>query len=355
MALECLKGITDTFLKDKNTYSVWIVANVADTVQDEESFIKHSDFSEFFTKAEFASIVNGISQTFGYIRIFYSELEFIRYVLGVVDHLDKRHTIIYNFARDGIREGKKSLIPAFCDLVGLNYTSSNPFVISLLRNKFVYTKYLEAMKIPVPATSVYNFGEPFCSTIFNIAHPIIAKNLFESASIGLSEANIIYNWSRKNVREILDGLCNAMGVKQLLVQQYVDGMECEVFVVRYLENYYAFTPVAIMIDGSNILTSDISNYYKYSFSSLADLSGNKLCEDIMRTTEKAAKLLNIKNYARFDYRIDRTNSLQLIDIAGSPYLTRHSSITYLFEQIMNLHYSDIFSLIAALTTINQKM
>ena len=53
MTLECLKGITDTFLKDKNMYSVWIVANVADTVQDEESFIKHSDFSEFFTKAEF--------------------------------------------------------------------------------------------------------------------------------------------------------------------------------------------------------------------------------------------------------------------------------------------------------------
>ena len=49
MTLECLKGITDTFLKDKNMYSVWIVANVADTVQDEESFIKHSDFSEFFT------------------------------------------------------------------------------------------------------------------------------------------------------------------------------------------------------------------------------------------------------------------------------------------------------------------
>ena len=35
MTLECLKGITDTFLKDKNMYSVWIVANVADTVQDE--------------------------------------------------------------------------------------------------------------------------------------------------------------------------------------------------------------------------------------------------------------------------------------------------------------------------------
>lgn len=355
MELECLKGITDSFLEDKNSYSVWIVANVADTVQDEESFIKHSDFSEFFTKAEFASIVNGISQTFGYIRIFYSELEFIRYVLGIVDHLDKEHIIVYNFTRDGIREGKKSLIPAFCDLVGLNYTSSNPFVISLLRNKFVYTKYLEAMRIPVPATSICHFGEPFCSAMFDKAKPVIAKNLLESASIGLSEANIIYNWPHKNISEILDRLCNAMGAKQLLVQQYVDGIECEVFVVRYLENYYAFTPVAIVIDGSNILTSDISNFYKYSFSSLADLGDKKLCENIMRTTERAAKLLNIKNYARFDYRIDKTNSFKLIDIAGSPYLTRHSSVTYLFENIINLHYSDIFSLIAALTTINQKM
>ena len=198
------------------------------------------------------------------------------------------------------------MMPAFCDLVAIKLHKFKSFLLfSLLRKQICLHKILEAMKIPVPATSVYNFGEPFCSTIFNIAHPIIAKNLFESASIGLSEANIIYNWSRKNVREILDGLCNAMGVKQLLVQQYVDGMECEVFVVRILENYYAFTPVAIMIDGLKHFDLRYIKLLQVLFFFIGDLSGNKLCEDIMRTTEKAAKLLNIKNYARFDYRIDR--------------------------------------------------
>lgn len=71
--------IIDDFEINKNNYTVWIIANVADTVQSEESFIKHSNFSEFFTKAEFSSIVSAISDIFGYVRIFYSEIEFITY------------------------------------------------------------------------------------------------------------------------------------------------------------------------------------------------------------------------------------------------------------------------------------
>ena len=66
----------------------------------------------------------------------------------------------------------------------------------------------------------------------------------------------------------------------------------------------------------------------------------------------AADLLNIKNYARFDYRVKKNGEFFLIDIAGSPYLTRHSSIEYLFTQLLGLKYSDIFLLIAAITVAN---
>ena len=51
------------FLINRFNYTVLIIANVNNTVQDEESFIRHSNFSEFFSKAEFASISSAIIRT----------------------------------------------------------------------------------------------------------------------------------------------------------------------------------------------------------------------------------------------------------------------------------------------------
>lgn len=340
------------FLENRNKYTVWITANVSDTVQEYESFIKHSDFSEFFTKAEFSSIVSAISETFGYVRIFYSESEFIKYVLENKNQIDTQHTIVYNFTRDGVCEGKKALIPAFCDLYGLNYIGSNPFVVSLLRNKFVFTKFLESMNIPVPITDIYS-NKTFDVSKFSNVDNLIIKNINESASIGLDNENIIVNWKTKDVYAKLEELCKKMNSNRLLVQNYIDGIECEVFVVREKDNYLVFPPVALSINGSNILTSEISNLNDYRFYSLSDKIDKQICETIIGVTQKAANLLNIKNYARFDYRIETNGDFYLIDIAGSPYLTRHSSVAYMFMDILGMEYHEIFSLLAAIANKNQ--
>ena len=210
--------IIDDFEINKNNYTVWIIANVADTVQSEESFIKHSNFSEFFTKAEFSSIVSAISDIFGYVRIFYSEIEFKTYVLANKDQIDNLHTVIYNFSRDGINEGKKSLIPAFCDLFQLKYIGSNPFVVSLLRNKFVFTKFLGNMGIPVPKTMLYEFNCHNDISCF-IKKPIIAKNIFESASIGMDTTNIICYDTRDDYYIKLNELCKNLNIQQQLIQE----------------------------------------------------------------------------------------------------------------------------------------
>lgn len=36
------------FQQIKTNYTIWIVANVNETVQDEESFIQHANFTELF-------------------------------------------------------------------------------------------------------------------------------------------------------------------------------------------------------------------------------------------------------------------------------------------------------------------
>lgn len=351
MYLNKIKNIINNLESQKSNYIIWILANVNDTIQNKESFIQHANFSEFFSKAEFASIASSIIESFGYVRIFYSETEFMQYVFDNLNVLPKDNIIIYNFMRDGIGEGKKSLIPAFCDLYGLKYISSNAFVISLLRNKFVYSKYLYSLKIPVPFTACTNMLD---SKIYDKikGEKIIIKNIFESASIGLDENNVFCVSDYCSLISIIEELNIKMNSNNLLIQEFIPGKECEVFVVKYQNKFYSFDPIMLNINNSSIITSDISDDYDYSFSRLSDNCSYQICNAIQKSAEKSADLLNIKNYARFDYRINDKGEFYLIDIAGSPYLTRHSSINYLFTQVLGLKYSDIFLFIAAITIDN---
>ena len=351
MDLNHILNLMKQFLINRYNYTILIVANVNDTVQDEESFIQHSDFSEFFSKAEFACISSTISELFGYVRIFYSEVEFIQYVLNNKQKLPLENTIVFNFSRDGVHEGKKSLIPAFCDLFSLKYTSSNAFVISLLRNKYVYTQFLKALGIPVPITICSSLLEEVDFQYIKNKN-IIIKNIFESASIGMDSKNVIKVTTYKNLEIQLQDFSNKMNRKNLLIQEFIEGVECEVFVIRLGEAFYSFDPIMLNINNSTIITSKISEEYDYTFVPLISLFSLELCNSIKSATQKAAQFLNIKSYARFDYRIDQNNNFYLIDIAGSPYLTRHSSIEYLFTHCLNLKYSDIFLLIATLTINN---
>lgn len=344
-------NLLNCFESKKYNYTIWILANVTDTVQDEESFIQHTSFSEFFSKAEFASIASAITEIWGYVRMFYSETEFMRYVLNNIKEINKDEIIIFNFTRDGLLEGKKSLVPAFCDLYGLKYISSNAFVISLLRNKFIYTQYLKSLDMDVPFT-ICSKAISKTSFLKIKGKDVIIKNIFESASIGLDEDNIFNVLDYDTLLLKINQYHKKMNSNNLLIQEFIPGKECEVFIFKYKNVFHSFTPIMININNSSIITSSISDEYDYSFSPLYEKFSQEICDSIQKSAKKAADLLNIKNYARFDYRITEEGKYYLIDIAGSPYLTRHSSIEYLFTKLLGLKYSDIFLLLAAITIEN---
>lgn len=348
MSTKIIHQVINDFDPLEKRYTVLVIANVLESIQNEDDFILHTNFSEFFTRAEFATIISAITEIFGYVRIFYSEIEFINFVLQNKKQIDPNLTIVYNFARDGFHEGKKSLIPAFCDLFNLKYTGSNPFVISLLRNKFVFTKYLENMGILVPFSVKYEKYKKLDIKFPKYLKNLIAKNICEAASVGMSNGNIINLFSTNDLDSKLKSLCDTMNTNELLLQEYIDGVECEVFLIKYKNNYIAFPPIALTLHNSTIITDSISELYDYTFYPLSDNFSEEVCNKVCKTTELAASFLNIDNYARFDYRVDSNGNAYLIDIAGTPYLIRHSSVAYLFTNILNLNYTDIFRMLAAL-------
>lgn len=340
-----LENIIKRFDSDPIDYTIFIIANTHNILIETEKWnYQHANMTEFFSKEEFAEISSAIFSVFGFVKVFYSEIEFIQFVLN--NSIDKETTIVYNLSRDGIKEGKKSLIPSFCDLLGIKYTGSNAFVISLLRNKFTYSSYLNKFNIPVPNSYYYDKDLGFLLNKPTKGKKII-KHVNESASIGLSEDNII------ELNELFDeqkliALMKEMQTESLLIQDYISGSECEVFVINYNSSYYAFDPIEIKIIKSTIITSEISDTYDYEFDFLSNHYDVEICNMIRECAIKAAKLLNIQTYARFDFRVSNSGQFYLIDIAGTPYTIKHSSINYLFQKY-GFNYQDIYKVIIQLS------
>ena len=329
-----------SFYKNINfDFDVYIVADLQTrTNKIPPTQIIHAEENEFFSRTEFAEITSAIFYNFGFVKTFYSEIEFILYILE--KQINYNECIVYNFARDGRANGKKSLIPAFCDLLNIKYTGSDAFVISLLRNKYVYTEFLEKNGICVPQSQVFSHTKDFSQLLKTFSdRQVIIKNRYESASIGITSDNVfLFN---RNSDEKLSSLLHIMKTDSILIQEYIDGTECEVLVLQYKGNYYALEPVKIIFNTEhNYIDSNTSNQYNYSF----DVLESPVNTIIQETAVKAAKILGIKDYARFDFRI-RNNIPYLIDIAGTPYTIYHSSIAYLFTSYYQLPYESIYKVV----------
>jgi len=339
--MEIINKCLNYFQKTDINFDILIVADIQDKTKKMNNYINHADESEFFSRREFAEIASALFYVFGFAKVFYSELDFIKYILEKKPLSDECY--VYNFSRDGTAEGKKSLIPAFCDLCNLRYTGSNAFTISLLRNKWVFSQIASNAGVLIPKSTLYPNAFTKIEEIFEDKN-VLVKNIFESASQGLLSDNHIH--IDVNCSEKIAILMKRMNTNQVLIQQYIDGTECEVLVLQFNKKYYALEPIEILINGGTFLDSCISNAYDYSFRKLSDSYTVETITQIKQSAINAAYALNIKDYARFDFRI-KENRPYLIDIAGTPYTIRHSSIAYLFEEVLHLEYNDIYKVIMA--------
>lgn len=330
-----LKNELKRFNKKNKKPDIYLVANAKNYTQKISEYdIKHSSNSEFFSAEELGEIASSLFEIGCYVSIFYTELDFIKFVLKNNFRLDYENLLIINLSRDGNLEGKKSLVPTFCDMMGIKYSGSNPFVVSLCRNKFIWSSVLKNHGISVPDFFAIKNNTKIGETYLKKDKKVIIKNIFESASIGLDENSVVSNLIIDD--DFFENNDN------ILIQDYVEGKEVEVPFFKIGKEFIVSNPVCIdFFNGETFLTSISSDSYNYGFSSLDDII---LSENIKEETKHIAEILDINVYGRVDYRIDKNNEFFVIDIATMPYTINHSSFAYWFKK-ENLNYSDLYKIL----------
>lgn len=329
---------------DKNHLSIVLLAHV----QQPRGHINQAQLqcseTERFSIEEFNEIYQGIVNAGYYIQIvYYNELDFIT---DYIEHPENfQNCLIYNLTRNGLGDNKKTIIPAFCELIGLNYTSSASLACALCRNKYYFTTLFHAHNIPVPKswlltdTGIWLKGMPTDGT------HVICKPCSESASQGVSTEGVFL--ASQNMFKRLNGI-------HCIVQEYIDGEECEVPVFKVGNKINVLEPVGIDLVGNKILDEQASAKNQYGFYNLRDTQNSDTIDAIRAYAKKAFQLMQIDVYGRIDFRIDSNGIPYIFDISTTPYTTKHSSFAFAFKQ-MGLQYSDIYEAIisAALQRVHK--
>lgn len=292
------------------------------------------DTTERFSVEEFHEIYQGIVSAGFYIQsVYFNELDFIS---DYIEHSSRfKNCLVYNLARNGLGDNKKTIIPAFCELNGIPYTTSSSLTCALCRNKYYFTTLLKAHNIPVPQSWLLDAKGNWCNGSPQYNKMIICKPASESASQGISEQSI-FCASESNFKLLNPG--------NYIVQSYIEGEECEVPVFKIDDVVYVLPPIGIDLEGKQILDEDTSEKYKYGFYSLENTQSSNTITRIKQYAESTFNLLQMDVYGRIDFRIDKHGTPYVFDISTTPYTTLHSSIAFAFSQF-GYSYPDIYKAI----------
>jgi D-alanine-D-alanine ligase len=118
-------------------------------------------------------------------------------------------------------------IASFLELLRVPYTGCNPRGLVLAQGKDLSKKLLKYHRIPVPAFATYPIGRKV-KRPGKLAFPLIVKSVIEDASVGISQASVVYNDEQltDRVRFIHERVATAA-----IAEQYINGREIYVGVL----------------------------------------------------------------------------------------------------------------------------
>ena len=288
--------------------------------------------TERFSIDEFNEIYQGIVNAGYYIQaVYFNELDFISEYIQNPKRFD--NSLVYNLARNGFGNNKKTIIPSFCELVGLKYTTSTAVTCSLCRDKYLFSTLLKSHDIPTPDSWLFNQDSIWLPQEPHINTQIIVKPCSESASQGVNEKCII---ASRDIGKYIH--------KNSIVQEFINGIECEVPVFKIGQKIQAFPPVGIDLKGRQIIDEKSSNEYSYDFYDLCATQSIEVISRLRNLAEQTFRVLQMEVYGRVDFRIDQEGNPYVFDVSTTPYTIHHSSFAFAFDRL-GFEYNNIYNAI----------
>jgi D-alanine-D-alanine ligase len=215
-------------------------------------------------------------------------------------------------------------VVSYLELVQASYTGCNPRGLMIARDKALSKKILHYHRIPVPRFQVVPKGRALKRKPAALAYPLIVKSLYEEASLGISEASVVYN--DEKLAERVAFMHEKIGSDAIL-EQFIDGRELYVGVLGN-HRLRVLPPLELNIgnprpDAPRIATRRAKWDLAYQTRREVTLEPVKdLPPDVARTllqvTKRAYRLLGLSGYARMDFRLGPDNRPYFLEANPNP-------------------------------------
>lgn len=353
--LDTYKSIHNLAHEKADQTKIFLVSNIREKTDNFKDYDGTSVISEYLSLTQQELIVESLRSSGFETVCFMDEMDFIQnYITNNYYNEDSKHKIVINMAQKGTSIGRKSLIPAFCDLHGLCHTNSNPYVVSLARHKYHCSCILRTNGLPTTNDYLFIPGKGWLLG----KHPregekVIIKLNYETSSIGLTSDNIFIYERSKDL--YIDKMACTYS-QPVIVENFIEGYEVEVPVVIGSKAEVVL-PVGITVDnhkdlGNQILDYNIRKDLKFGFYNFCDFN-SQLSKQLETCAIDVVNLLGITGFGRVDFRIDYAGNFYVTDIATNPHITKGMSFYYAFTE-NGLNYTQMLETLIALSMIKGK-
>ena len=262
-----------------------------------------------------------------FVYSFNSEIAFIK----AIDQIKFNHTylLVYSMAQNVDGVGRRALIPLLCKYYNIINVGSDEYASFLSGDKRLMHKLLENnSELHFPKTVYINKYN--VKSIENMIHQIpvgryIVKPIDESASIGVKLIELCSDNSKQIYADLLEYSEN---YSSFCIQEYIDGYEVEVPIIKIGQDYFCPGVCRIVFeDNINYLDYDTVGLDSYGFTRYPYSDA-----EIISDAVSVAKNLQFNCISRIDFRI-MSDIPYIIDIGANPTISTHSSTNYLFKNL----------------------
>ena len=249
---------------------------------------------------------------------------------------------------------KRTQCPTLLELMGARYSGADPFVALLVNDKEYTKKVLRSVGILTPTSilvsDLNNLQNKLCKS--NIPIPLVVKPNCEGSSLGITDDSLCNSYEEA---ERVASTC-LKDFKEVIIEQYIPGYECTVWVIGNPNNFRLIAPLLISENGNC--------YFRHKIFTMQDKANrirdyllpdkildSQIVTQLKHISENAFIELGLRDYARFDFRINN-NNIFFIEANALPIFSKTSEIGKI-SQLYKLSYEKICTLLVE--TVNDRL
>lgn len=316
-----INGLLSAYRKIASDVSLIFVTNIRSgslVDLDAGGVVNHA---QHYTQVQADEIIRSFQSTGMHVLSYFSEEEFIRAALdGSIERHAKRLRLVFSAAEGGTGAGRRALVPAFCNLIGLPICNSGPHGCSVARHKFHANAILNSVGLRVPSAWLCTpRGEWIAGRKPPLGTKVIVKPTYESMAIGVNESSV------QTVDESFDEFATvkAQAFRQSAsIQEFISGYEVGVPIIE-IDRVCALPVVGFKLAestrfGGRPRTFEDENLSGQLGHFLFDVVPVEQYRKIQRDAVTAFSSLEMAGMGRIDMRIDEDGRCWIFDTNESP-------------------------------------